>query len=277
MARIPKKFHFLFGLKEQIEPFHLAWYLCLASCRAVNPDHRILFHYLNEPHGPWWDRIKPELELRQLRPGYELLDTKRYADHQEGRYIEQMGLGYAHQSDLLRLQILAEHGGIYADIDTLFVRPYPASWFSEPCVMGLEAVDADPPTLCNAVIMAESGSLFVCTWLKRLPAVFDGTWNRHSCIEPARISEELPAAIRIVEPRSFFHFKYDRPGLTNLFGRVSPIPDDLHSIHMWNHLWWEPTRNDFIAFNHTHLTSAFIRKTDTTYNLIARQYIDKDS
>ena len=63
MKRIPANYHFIFGLKPQTEPFHLAWYLCLRSCIEVNNPDRVFFYYHNEPYGPLWDRIKPELEM----------------------------------------------------------------------------------------------------------------------------------------------------------------------------------------------------------------------
>ena len=46
---MPRIFHFVFGLREQNEPFHLAHYLCLESCRHVNQPQAIWFHYANEP------------------------------------------------------------------------------------------------------------------------------------------------------------------------------------------------------------------------------------
>ena len=46
---IPNIFHFVFGLKEQTEPFHLMYYLCLASCIEVNTPDKVCFHYHHEP------------------------------------------------------------------------------------------------------------------------------------------------------------------------------------------------------------------------------------
>jgi hypothetical protein len=42
---IPNQFHFVFGLRKQREPFHLAHYLCLESCRCVNQPESIRFYY----------------------------------------------------------------------------------------------------------------------------------------------------------------------------------------------------------------------------------------
>ena len=274
MASIPDHFHFVFGLKPQTEPFHIAWYLCLRSCQVVQNPSRISFYYFNEPYGEWWERIKSSLDLVKLNSDGSVFDTSLYRTHDEGKFIEMAGLQYAHQSDYIRLQILSKYGGIYADIDTLFVRPYPETYFSYPCVMGREEVDSNPPTLCNALIMAEPNSVFVTAWLERISSVFDGTWNRHSCIEPALLSQSFPGQINIVPPTSFFHFPYTRAGLIALFGRTSDLPDELFSIHLWSHLWWDSWRTDFTSFHSGHLTEQFICEVDTTYNLIARRYLD---
>lgn len=274
MRHIPDHYHFVFGLRPQTEPFHIAWYLCLRSCIEVNRPARVTLHYHHEPHGEWWERIRPELELVRVEPEAFVVASDAYQRHDEGRFIQRVGLDYAHQADFIRLRALREHGGVYADIDTLFVRPYPEVFFDQPCVMGRETDANEEETLCNALIMAEPGSVFVATWLERMYAVFDGSWNRHSCIEPARLSHELPEAIRVVPREYFFHFPYTTAGLAALFGKVTEMPDEVCSIHMWSHLWWEPWRTDFVRFHNGMLTERFIREVDTTYNLIARRYLD---
>ena len=51
MTTVPNRFHFVFGLKPQTEPFHIAHYLCLQSCLQVNSPDRIDFYYHFEPEG----------------------------------------------------------------------------------------------------------------------------------------------------------------------------------------------------------------------------------
>lgn len=274
MPGIPDHFHFVFGLKPQDEPFHLAWYLCLRSCIEVNNPARVSLYYHHEPYGEWWDRIRPALELIRVEPEDFITGSDAYRQHQEGRFIRQAGLDYAHQSDFIRLRALREHGGVYADIDTLFVRPYPVEFYDVPCVMGTENPAGGEDTLCNALIMAEPGSRFIDNWLQRMYQVFDGSWNRHSCIEPALLRRQMPDTIRIVPRDVFFHYPYTSDGLADLFGRVTEVPDAVCSIHMWSHLWWEPWRTDFVRFHNGMLTEKFIREVDTTYNLVARRYLD---
>ena len=133
---IPHVFHFVFGLREQVEPFHLMYYLCLRSCIDVNRPEAVHFHYANEPHGEWWDRIRPHLVLRQIRPD-EFVGNFHYTDASVGKYR------YAHLADFARLRILLDEGGIYADIDTLFLKPLPREWLQRRFILGREKV---PPT-----------------------------------------------------------------------------------------------------------------------------------
>ncbi len=76
------------------------------------------------------------------------------------------------------LEILIRHGGVYADMDTLFVNELPESFFSEKFIMGLENMNLSPAAeaaggaLCNAWIMSERTRL-LRTVLERIYAEFD--------------------------------------------------------------------------------------------------------
>ena len=204
-----RDFHFVFGLREQREPFHILHYLCLASCRAVNRPDAIHFHYRHEPFGPWWEKIKPHLQLVRAPEVVEGFLPARYADSAEGRFIEQLGLSYAHEADFLRLDILIAHGGVYCDMDTLFVRPYADAWFAEDFAIGEESApfargQVIRPTLCNAVMFARPGSRFARVWRERMEQVFDGSWSGHSCHEAARLWRVMPDALRVL-PREYFY------------------------------------------------------------------------
>ncbi len=122
--RIPNIYHFVFGLRPQDEPFHLLHYLCLASCAAVNKPERIILHLRNEPWGELWDLIRPEIEIVPI-PDSDLDVALAYDDEAIRRF------SYAHVSDFIRLRVLHEQGGVYADMDTLFVAPPPPELFSQ--------------------------------------------------------------------------------------------------------------------------------------------------
>ena len=269
---IPNQFHFVFGLRKQREPFHLTHYLCLESCRCVNQPESIHFYYHYEPYGPYWDLIKPQLTLAKV-PLHPMVQRFRYKDRGIRR------LRYAHHSDFIRLEKLLEAGGVYADIDTLFVRPLPPSLFQKPFVLGRERNVQDPktgrmaPSLCNALIMSTPRADFGRLWLEGMDAEFDGTWSNHSTLFPQQLATQFPELIHVEPQRSFYHFSPSSRGLAALLEDCQPIPAGVYSMHLWAHLWWEERRVDFTLFHAGLLTQDFIRQVDTTYNCAARPFL----
>ncbi len=280
MNRIPRKFHFIFGLKPQHEPFHLAHYLCLESCRRINQPVEIYFHYHYEPFGEYWERIRPHLLLNRVDLESFIIESQRYQNTSEGRFIKQAGLDYAHQSDFIRLKVLLDHGGVYADIDTLFVNPLPEFLFEQPFVLGEEAPvklhQEEKPhySLCNAFIMSEPGTIFGRFWRDLMYKVFDGTWSRHSCQTAAMLQEQMPNTIFVAPQHYFYKHMFTPEGIATLLEGLDADFNEVYSMHLWAHLWWDQRRTDFSKFHSELLTEEYIRNTDTTYNVVARRYLD---
>lgn len=271
---IPDVYRFVFGLREQTEPFHLIHYLCLASCLEVNRPARVVVHCLNEPWGPLWERVRPFIDVARITPR-QIAEPFAYTDPAMAAYA------YAHVADVLRLQILLEHGGIYADMDTLFVAPLPLELRAASCVMGHERVDRDVASaadgsLCNAVVMAEPGAPFVRTWLERLPGAFDGSWSNHSTFLPYRLALEFPDQIRVEPESRFFALDWTRDGIADLFERDVPLPPDAVSLHLWAHLWWNVDRRDRSDFCAAMATPAWVAHAATTYARLARPFLPPD-
>jgi hypothetical protein len=277
MSAPRRDFHFVFGLKPQTEPLHLAFYLALESCRRVNEPEAIHFHYRNEPFGEYWDRIKPYLQLHRVSQHYTF-DEQRYVATLDGRYVLHYGLQYAHEADVLRLEVLRDSGGCYADMDTLFVRPYPDELFTrefaiaeENAVFGARGVRT--PSLCNAVMFARPGATFTKRWLADIPSSFDGSWSAHSCQTAARIARDDPNRVTILPRGWFYRFGTSPPSLTALFEESHPLPHDLLSIHLWAHLWWHEDRTEYSRFHAGLLTEQYVREANTTFASIARQFL----
>jgi glycosyltransferase involved in cell wall biosynthesis len=282
-TRIPKLFHFIFGLREQTEPFHLAYYLCLKSCLEVNKPSGIHFYYHYQPYGEYWELIKPHLTLIEVELESFVQQSNAYQDHQEGHFIQAAKLDYAHQADFIRLKKLIEYGGVYADMDTLFVNPIPDELYQHPFVIGREQNLTDPltkqemPSLCNALLMSEPNSEFAKEWLKASYLSFDGTWSAHSCQQAATLASELPHKVYVAPQRYFFKHMWTKQGISTLFEGLDDDFDNVFSMHMWNHLWWEQSRIDFSSFHKDLITERHVMTADTTYNVIARQFIPHKS
>jgi glycosyltransferase involved in cell wall biosynthesis len=270
---IPKVVHFVFGLEEQREPFHFVHYLSVASClRVLEPD-AVVFHHKHLPWGPWWERVAPHVELREV----DLVPEVSAADYSLGTVP--VAYRYAHHADFVRLDALIEEGGVYADIDTVFVRALRPDLFDRPFVIGAEPPVRDERTgqsrrsLCNALLMAEPGSAFARAWRARMAGALDGSWSNHSGFLSQALAEEMPEEVHVEPPATFFSFPSDAGGLARLFEERHPVPADACSIHLWAHLWWERTRRDFSPAHAGWCTPCAIRRARTTFADLARPYL----
>jgi hypothetical protein len=273
-AAIPRRFIFIFGLQKQRQPFHICHFLAIESCYRVHQPEKITFYYHHEPFGPYW-------ELAKRRVMTVHIDSKRRIS--PFRYGLKNRAGwkyrYAHQTDFLRLELLQESGGVYADIDTLFVQPFPETLWQKRFVIGQEGDIIDQATgqrrhsLCNALIMSQPGAIFGRLWLEQMESSFDGSWSAHSTLLPYELSREYPDLIHIEPVRSFYKHLWTREGLETLLEGLDDDFQDVYSMHLWQHLWWSPERRDFTSFHGGMLTESYIREVDTTYNIVARKFL----
>ncbi len=277
MPRIPRIAHFVFGLRPQAEPFHLVHYLAIASCAEVLAPDAIHLHCGELPYGFYWDLARPLVRLHRIAP-VEAVTGFRYDDPVVQRY------SYAHQADFIRLDVLAEHGGLYADIDTLFVAPPPPALWEARCVIGREADVVDSrtgrsrPSLSNALVMAEPGATFVEQWRAEIADAMDGTWAAHSCFLAEDLSRRLESTgrsddVRVEPERTFHAFPPSPDGLHRLLVERETDLDAIVSVHLAAHLWWEEDRRDFSAVHALQIDEAWIRAGSSTYAAAARRFL----
>ena len=168
---------------------------------------------------------------------------------------------------------------MYADIDTLFIKPFPAELFDAPFVIGREPpvrdeqTGASRPSLCNAVLLAEPGSVLARTWRERMASALNGTWSNHSGFLAQALVEEMPEAVHVEPEETFFAFPSSTDGLRRLLVDDEPAPPGARSVHLWAHLWWDRARTDFSAVHAGLLTEDHIRNVDTTFNRLARRFL----
>lgn len=272
MSRIPHTAHFVFGLRPQVEPFHLVHYLAIASCAEVLAPERICFHCHELPYGFYWDLARPLVELHRIEPVTAVVDFPY--DDPVVRYYS-----YAHQADFVRLDVLAACGGLYADIDTLFVATPPDALWDAPCVIGREADVFDPRTgrsrssLSNALVMAEPGASFVTRWRGEVEGALDGSWSAHSCFLADDLARRRPDEIRVEPERTFHAFPPTPDGLHRLLVDRETDLTGILSIHLAAHLWWEDERRDFSTVHARQVDEAWIRAGATTYALAAQRFL----
>src|SRR3990172_7478895 len=127
-AMIPNVFHFLFGFKPN-DPFLLYHYLTIASAIKHNQPDAVHVWIHHEPRGEWWQRaVKlPLVEIHAITPPVAIFGNPL--------------LHYAHQADIVRLQVIEKYGGIYLDIDTIVYKDMSPLRLNSQCVMGWQSND----------------------------------------------------------------------------------------------------------------------------------------
>ncbi len=270
---IPNTVHFVFGLRAQDEPMHFLHYVAVESARRVLEPDTVYFHYHYEPWGPWWDRIAPHVTPMQVG----LVAAVEHADYSSGvvpeRYL------YAHHADFVRLDALLAHGGIYADIDTIFVRRPPPDLYEKPFVIGEEPPVTNPltgetgPSLCNALMMSEPGSRFARAWRHKMASALDGTWSNHSGALARRLGVEMPDDVHVEAEATFYPFGIDPASLYGLLLADRPVPGGTVSVHLWAHLWWDSRRRDFTPVHAGWCTPSALRRASTTLATLTRPYM----
>jgi len=193
---IPKIIHFIYVGGR---PFSFVHFLAVYTAWKVNRPELIYLHHTEEPAGDWWELARPLLRLNRVPDVTEVFGNP---------------VTYpAHKADIIRLEMLRRHGGIYLDLDVICINPFDPL-LRHPTVMGIE-----PGTgLCNAVILAQPGAPFIERWQAHYRS-FDGRrWNHHSVVLPGQMAKESPELIRLADKYNFFYPTHNDPVCAYLWG-----------------------------------------------------------
>ena len=246
---IPNIIHFVYGFKNQTEEFELFKYIAIKSAIEVNKPEKVYFYYKYQPFGQWWDLIKPLLILESVEPPIEIFGNK--VRH------------FAHQSDIIRLRILNERGGIYFDIDTICLKPL-SEFLKYDFVMGIQGNNYG---LCNAIIMAKPNTEFGKQWYDSYRNFNSSIWDYHSVILPQKLSKTIP--ITILAHDALFYPLWDP--VTKLLlnselnqSECQKILKNSYCIHLWES--WSLSKLKEI-------NEISIIKYNSLYNIIARKFI----
>ena len=164
--------------------FKISDYLCILSAlRYQNPDF-ILVHGDCEPEGEYWKWLRREAggKLKFIR--------KSPPETIFGSSIKLV----EHQSDVARLHILLQVGGMYFDTDTMVLRSLDGLRKDHDIVLGKES----SISLANGAILANRNSWFLKKWFQEYQT-YDGEWGKNSVKVPLVLWKLFPDQIRVVD------------------------------------------------------------------------------
>ena len=216
---IPSKVHFVY-IKERDWKLH--HYLSVKSAIVRSGADEVKIWLDEEPEGEWWDKTKPLVTVQKVKPPTEIF----------GKPITQP----AHKSDVIRLQVLIQEGGIYADTDVIFKKPF-TDLLKNDFVMGQQNIDGSEG-LCPATMLGAPDSMFAKKWLAGFRDSFGGgppgsaTWCTHSVSYPRWLAQQMNEGITIINHEAFFWPLYHQPHIEMLFEQNIDFPN-AYSIHLW--------------------------------------------
>jgi len=217
---IPNIVHYVY-INER--PWKLHHYLSVKSALVKAKVDKVHIWLDEEPIGEWWDKTKPLVVVHKVVPPTEIF----------GKPITQP----AHKSDVIRLQILIEEGGIYADTDVIFIKPF-KDLLDNQFVMGQQGVGGREG-LCPATMLGSKDSIFAKTWLAGFKDKFEGgppgspTWCTHSVHLPAYLATTMKEHTTIVNHKAFFWPLYHPTGIKDIFETPNYTVPNAYSIHLW--------------------------------------------
>jgi Glycosyltransferase sugar-binding region containing DXD motif len=238
------------------KPWSLIHYACLRSAvERIRPTD-VRFYCEFEPAGPWWELTRRMVTVHKISAPREIF----------GNPV----LHGAHRADVVRLEKLLSHGGIYLDTDVFVHGPFDRL-LEHAAVLGEQRIDGKVVGLCNAVILAEAQAPFLRRWFSEYRSFrskgHDDYWDEHSVRLPLQLSKQFPEEIAVLPHTAFFWPTFTHEDLTKIYD--SPVPIDRSGAYA-THLWESPAWERYLE----HLTPRRVRAVQTNFHDWARPMIE---
>jgi tetratricopeptide (TPR) repeat protein len=247
---IPNCIHFIFFGFTQFEYIH---YLAVKSAHTVHrPDHIYLYYTTKPKNNPLWDEIESLVTLVRVDPPEEFngvpLDSFQY------------------KADVLRLQLLIEHGGIYLDIDAVSLKPF-NDLVNHSCVLGIESGGDTLDTaesISNAVILAEPNHPFIVDWLEQTGQnLKDQHWAYHAVNLPVEMLKSKDYAVHLEPRKSFMPFGWRDQWVWEP-GNQAQLADS-YTMHLWETIWKDQL---------SQVTKDYLIYSDSTFATVLRNHMN---
>jgi hypothetical protein len=269
---IPRTVHFIL-IAEHDKQAELEFYQYLAIKAAllrIQPDSLKIHSYSFNESNHWWQLVKHAVTLVIHEP-HQTLRTS------DGRVHK---LRLPHQTDVLRLRILYQEGGVYMDTDVYALQSFTALLQSpKDLLMGHEG--GNRSGIGNAVIVARPGSPFIAKWLASYNESFDNRpqmWNHHSVKVPAELAVQYPEDICKLSPSTFFwptwsfehvnamHSPLIEEEAVELKHNMSSYSGAMYANQLAYHAWGNIARVRFLS----QLTPESLFSVETRFNILLR-------
>lgn len=225
--------------------FQLINYLVLlAARRQIQPD-QIIVHFSHEPIGDWWLRAKQDkqlnLTLRKIPLTISIFQHHLYH--------------HAHRTDIARLQVLDQFGGIYLDFDVLSLRSFDSLLENQRNVEAILAWESEQyRTVGNSVVLAPRSSIFLQRAYQSYQSFNSSCWACHSVVLLGQLAQIYSNEVLILPTNTFLTPSWSQIEELYIFNKFDFRKN--YACHLWNSLvgkifLYNLTLDSFIKPRHT--------------------------
>ena len=224
---ISKKGHFIYFYNEKSKrstEWDLMRFVAVKSFAMENPGYEVNFYTNQMPTGEYWERASKYCTLHLVEPDTEIFGNKLFHP--------------AHISDVFRLKLLIEQGGVYSDFDTITVKSFDALLKMNKHLVG--DLSNRKMTMGNGVIVTPANSEYLKIWLDLFKNFRskgkDKYWDELSVRVHRSLSKlkDLEGTFEILPQEYFYPYSHYRTD--PLFYEYKPemISDTTYSVHLYD-------------------------------------------
>lgn len=229
---IPKIVHLVYINQRPLKSFN---YKCIYSILKHMPDYKIWIH----------NDIEPESEEWKLLTQNDNIVVKKITRINEFDNMPITCVQY--ESDIIRMNLLYEHGGIYFDTDIYLVKNVDGLLDGHSLYIARETED----NIINCTIISEPNNEFIKIWLQNFATGFRmGNWGWHIRDLPKILLDQHPYYIskyniKVLNYENFCPIHWTQPHLLN--DPNFEITEKMYGIHLFETILGNSLDNSVIV------------------------------
>lgn len=217
---IPKIIHLIYLKGIEFSDFH---YGCVKSMIKYMPDYKIVIYNDIEPvDNKYWNDLKKNMTIEYIKPPEEF-------DEYPLKFIQ-------YKADVIRLEKLYEHGGVYLDLDMLIVKNFESIINSgKDFYISEEGFKGNG--LINSFIASKPKNGFIKKWLEEFKiGLRMDNWAYHIRDSNKMLLDKkkhylIKYNMEILESKHFFPFKWmENDKFVNIEENLN---DDVYGVHLF--------------------------------------------
>lgn len=218
---MPKIVHMIYFKGVEFAKYH---YACVLSVIKHMPNYKVIIYNDIEPtNNVYWDKIKKYVSIEKTIP-------PTHFDDYPLKYIQ-------YKADVIRLEKLYEHGGIYLDLDLLVIKNFEHVINSGGDFYISEENSKEGNLLINCFLASKPKNKFILKWLETFKSGLRmNNWAYHIRNSNRLLLDEkkhymFKYNIKILNNETFLPFTWgERDKFINIKENLN---DKIHGIHLF--------------------------------------------